>query len=72
MLVCAYRLVAKEKFHGLTRVSLEIHTRELLVYVLCLARVSRVLVGFVSDQIMALAVLRTVLGPSESARTHVP
>ena len=54
--MCTCLIVTKKEVHGLTQVSLEFPTRELLLHVVCFAPVFRVCVGAVGNQIMAFTV----------------
>ena len=69
--MCTCVIVTKKEFHGLTQVSLEFTTRELLVYIVRFVRVSRVRVGAVGNRGMAMTVLRAVVKSSGCVLAHV-
>ena len=71
MLICTCFTVTKKQVHGLTQVSLEFSTRELLVHVVRFARVSRVGVGALGNKGMTMTVLRAVVKSSGPVLAYV-
>ena len=69
--MCTCFIVTKKELHGLTQVSLELTTRELLAHVARLARISRVRVGAVYNRRTALTALRAVVKSSGSVLAYV-